>query len=56
MAVQLAKLAGAEVMLVTRQATKHRLAEDLGASVTTATMVQARALWPQGANLVLECA
>jgi L-iditol 2-dehydrogenase len=56
LAVQLAKLAGAEVMLVNRQASKRRLAEKLGASVTAATMAQARALWPQGANLVLECA
>ncbi len=56
LAVQLAKLAGAEVMLVTRQAIKRRLAEELGASVTAATMAQARALWPQGASLVLECA
>jgi len=56
LAMQLAKLAGAEVMLVTRQAAKRRLAEDLGADVTAATLPGALALWPQGANLVLECA
>ena len=56
LAVQLAKLAGAEVMLVTRQATKRRLAEDLGATLTAATLVEAKTHWPQGASLVLECA
>ena len=56
LAVQLAKLAGAEVMLVTRQATKRRLAEDMGASLSAATLAEAQALWPQGADLVLECA
>lgn len=56
LAVQLAKLAGAEVMLVTRQATKRRLAEDMGANITATTIAQAHALWPQGASLVLECA
>jgi L-iditol 2-dehydrogenase len=56
MAVQLAKLAGAEVLLVTRQAAKRRLGEDLGASLTAATLPGALALWPQGADLVLECA
>ena len=56
LAVQLAKLAGAEVMLVTRQPAKRRLAEDMGAAQTAATLGEAKSLWPQGANLVLECA
>lgn len=56
MAVQLAHLAGAEVMLVTRTAAKRALSLDLGASLTAATPDAALALWPQGAPLVLECA
>lgn len=56
LAVQLARLAGADVMLVTRQPSKQRLAQDLGASVTAQSISAARSLWPQGANLVLECA
>ncbi len=53
---QLARLAGAEVMLVTRQAAKRDLALRLGATATAATMAEAQALWPGGADLVLECA
>ena len=56
LALQLARLAGAEVLLVTRQQTKRDLARDLGATHTAATMAEARAIWPQGADLVLECA
>lgn len=56
LAVQLARLAGAEVMLVTRQSAKRDLSLDLGATVTAASAPQALSLWPQGADLVLECA
>lgn len=54
--VQLARLAGAEVMLVTRQAAKRDLALDLGATATAGTIDGALAHWPGGADLVLECA
>jgi L-iditol 2-dehydrogenase len=53
---QLALLAGAEVMLVTRQAAKRDLALDLGCSATAGTVTEALSLWPGGADLVLECA
>jgi L-iditol 2-dehydrogenase len=56
LAQQLAQLAGAEVMMVTRQADKRRLAESLGASCTAASAEQALSLWPEGASLVIECA
>ena len=56
LAVQLAALAGAEVMLVTRQPSKRELGRDMGASVTAATAAEAQAIWPLGADLVLECA
>lgn len=53
--VQLAHLAGAEVLLVTRSPHRRRIAEELGAgSVPTAG--EAQALRPRGADLVLECA
>lgn len=56
LAVQLARNAGAEVVLVTRQAEKRRLAEALGASATAATVAEALSLVADGADLVLECA
>ncbi len=56
LALQLAMRAGAEVMLVTRQRAKRDLALDLGAISTAASVAQARALWPEGASLVVECA
>jgi L-iditol 2-dehydrogenase len=56
LAVQLARNAGAEVMLVTRQTEKRRLAETLGATATAATVDEARAIFAGGADLVLECA
>lgn len=56
MLTQLARLAGAEVLLVTRTAEKRRLAEELGAALTAETPSAAALLWPQGAELVLECA
>jgi L-iditol 2-dehydrogenase len=54
--LQLARLAGAEVMLVTRQTAKRDLATNLGATATAGSVAEARALWPGGADLVLECA
>ena len=56
LALQLACLAGADVMLVTRQQTKRDLALDLGATQTAASTAEARTLWPEGASLILECA
>lgn len=56
LALQLAALAGAEVMLVTRQADKRALALSLGAHATAATEAEARDLWPKGADLTIECA
>lgn len=54
--VQLCALAGAEVLLVTRDGGKRALAARLGATVTTDSAAAARALWPEGAALVMECA
>lgn len=56
LALQLAALAGAEVMLVTRQADKQALGKMLGAHHAAATEAEARALWPKGADLTIECA
>jgi L-iditol 2-dehydrogenase len=56
LAVQLARLAGAEVMMVTRSAQKQALARDLGAAEVAATAEAAQGIWPDGADLVLECA
>ena len=56
LAVQLARNAGAEVTLVTRHPAKRALALQVGASQTAATDAEARAIHPQGADLVLECA
>lgn len=56
LALQLAALAGAEVMLVTRQADKRALALTLGAHLAAATEDEARSHWPHGADLVIECA
>ncbi len=56
MAVQLAKAAGAEVMLITRNLAKQELGRTLGATVTAGSPEEARQHWPNGANLVVECA
>lgn len=56
LALQLARNAGAETMLLTRQADKRALAASLGASLTAADAAQARGHWPGGADLVMECA
>lgn len=56
LAVQLAKACGASVMLVTRQAVKRDLAIELGADATAASVQDALRQWPEGADLVLECA
>jgi L-iditol 2-dehydrogenase len=56
LAMQLAGLAGAETVMLTRNPGKRALATSLGASATAATPDEVRAIWPEGADLVLECA
>jgi L-iditol 2-dehydrogenase len=56
LAVQLAVLAGAEVMLVTRQKPKRDLAMSFGAAATVASIRDAETMWRGGADVVLECA
>jgi L-iditol 2-dehydrogenase len=56
LALQLARLAGAETMLLTRHPAKRALGLSLGASAVAATPEAARDLWPEGADLTLECA
>lgn len=56
MAAQLARNAGAEVMVLTRSRAKQDLAISLGATHTAADAAQALAIWPQGADAVIECA
>jgi len=53
--VQLARLAGADVMLVTRSPDRRRIGEDLGAAAV-ASVDEALAAWLRGADVVLECA
>ncbi|NGQ90839.1 zinc-dependent alcohol dehydrogenase family protein [Rhodobacter sp. HX-7-19] len=56
LALQLCALAGAEVMLVTRSASKQALGRRLGAAETAGSEAEARTIWPKGADLVVECA
>ncbi|MEM8631946.1 MAG: zinc-dependent alcohol dehydrogenase family protein [Pseudomonadota bacterium] len=56
MAVQLAKLAGSEVMLLTRSADKQALGLENGADHAVGAEEGLRAIWPEGADLVVECA
>lgn len=56
LAVQIAKLAGAEVMVLTRSAEKQALGCQLGATRAAGTEEAARAIWPDGADAVIECA
>ena len=56
MVLQLARLAGAETLLITRTEEKRRFAERLGATATAATPQEAAAIWPTGADLTMECA
>ncbi|MFM7334764.1 MAG: alcohol dehydrogenase catalytic domain-containing protein [Tabrizicola sp.] len=56
LAVQLARNAGADVVLVTRQADKRQLAMALGATATAANVTEALPIFGGGADLVLECA
>ena len=56
LAMELCISAGAEVLLLTRNTRKRALAEDLGARATAPTPEGALTHWPEGADLVVECA
>ncbi|MEO0547051.1 MAG: alcohol dehydrogenase catalytic domain-containing protein [Pseudomonadota bacterium] len=56
LAVQLAHLAGSEVMLLTRSTSKQRLGLSLGADLAVGTPDEMRDHWKDGADLVVECA
>ena len=56
MAVQLAKLVGAEVLLLTRSSEKQALGLNIGADYAVSTEDAVRNIWPEGADLVVECA
>ncbi|MEM6634694.1 MAG: alcohol dehydrogenase catalytic domain-containing protein [Pseudomonadota bacterium] len=56
LAVQLAKIAGGEVMLLTRSDTKQALGRSLGADLVAGTPDDVNQQWPGGADLVVECA
>lgn len=56
LAVQLAHLAGSEVMLLTRNTAKQELGRSLGAHRTAGTEAEALEQWKTGADLVVECA
>ena len=56
LALQLARAAGAEGMMLSRSRAKQDLALSLGADHVAATPQQALQIWPQGADAVIECA
>ena len=56
LAVQLAKKAGAQVMLLTRSAANQALGQSLGADLVAGSKDEALDQWPHGAELVVECA
>lgn len=56
LAVQIARLAGGDVMLLTRSAKKQALGRALGAHTTAASESAAKDIWADGADLVVECA
>lgn len=56
LAVQLAHLAGCEVMLLTRNAAKQELGRSLGADLVAGTETAVLNQWSAGADLVVECA
>ena len=55
-AVQIAKLAGAEVMVLTRSPEKQALGKQLGADALAGTEDEAKEIWGDGADIVVECA
>lgn len=56
LAVQLARLAGGDVVLLTRNEAKRRLARTLGAAHALPAREALSSHWPDGADLVIECA
>ena len=56
MAVQIARLAGAEVALLTRSTEKQELGRDIGAHRAVGDPDAFHGLWADGADLVVECA
>ena len=56
LALQLARMAGAEVLMLTRSRSKQDLALSLGATHVAATAEAALTIWPRGADAVIECA
>lgn len=56
MALQIAKLAGAEVTLLTRSPEKQALGSSTGADHVAGSEEALRGIWPDGADLVVECA
>lgn len=56
LAVQLAHLAGSEVMLLTRSREKQALGLKTGADLAVGSEEALREHWPEGADLVVECA
>ena len=56
LALQLARNAGSEVMMLTRSRAKQELALSLGATHVATSADQALAIWPAGADAVIECA
>lgn len=56
LALQIAKRAGAETMLLTRSASKQALGRDLGADSCAGSDDEVKDHWPDGADLVIECA
>ncbi len=56
LAVQLAKAAGGDVALLTRSTDKQKLGASLGADATVGAPEDLKAHWPDGADIVIECA
>ncbi|MEM6987015.1 MAG: alcohol dehydrogenase catalytic domain-containing protein, partial [Pseudomonadota bacterium] len=56
LALQIAKRAGGEVMLLTRSDAKQQLGRELGADLAVGTADAVKDQWPEGADLVVECA
>ncbi len=56
LAVQLARLSGGAVMLMTRSAEKQKLGLQTGADHAVGSEAEVREAWPDGADVVVECA
>lgn len=56
LAVQAARLAGGEVMIVTRSEQKQTLGRTLGATEAAGSETEAHQIWTDGADVTIECA